>query len=304
MTSVTATRGAIRVLGAPLDLGQSRRGVDLGPTALRYAGLKQALIRLGYAVDDRGNIETVERDTLAEESGVAFLEPVVDACARIYQASREAVADGAIPLVLGGDHSIALGTVGGASHDHRVGVLWVDAHGDFNTPTTSPTGNLHGMPLAALCGRGAAEMVDLGRAGPKVKPEDVVLFGVRSLDPGERELIREVGVTAYTMREIDERGIGPLAAEALERLRATDRLHVSLDLDAIDPREAPGVGTAAPGGLTYRESHLLMELISEQGSLGSVDVVEVNPILDTRNQTAKLALDLICSLFGRTILGP
>ena len=297
-----ADQTTIRIVGVPLDLGQSRRGVDLGPTALRYAGLGPALSRLGYRVEDRGNIETVERDSLPEEPGLGFLRPVVDACERIYDASRRAVADGAVPLVLGGDHSIAVGTVGGVSHEQRTGVLWIDAHGDFNTPDTSPSGNLHGMPLAALCGHGAPELVDAGRPGPKLRPEDVVLFGVRDLDPGEQALIQEAGITTYTMRQIDERGLAPLALEALERLGHLDRLHVSLDMDSIDPREAPGVGTQAPGGLSYREGHLLMELIAEHGGLGSVDVVEVNPILDHQNQTAKLALGLLSSLFGRSIL--
>ena len=300
--STPATQATIRIVGAPLDLGQARRGVDLGPTALRYAGLRSALLGLGYRVEDRGNIETVERDSLPEEPGLGFLRPVVDACERIYEASRQAVADGALPLVLGGDHSIAVGTVGGVSHEHRTGVLWIDAHGDFNTPETSPTGNLHGMPLAALCGYGAPELVDAGRPDAKLRPKDVVLFGVRDLDPGEQALIHRAGVTVYTMRQIDERGLAPLANEALERLGHVDRLHVSLDMDAIDPREAPGVGTQASGGLSYREGHLLMELIAEHGGLGSVDVVEVNPILDTRNQTAKLALGLLSSLFGRSIL--
>ena len=301
-TLATAAQTTIRIVGAPLDLGQSRRGVDLGPTALRYAGLKSALTRLGYQVEDRGNIETVERDTLSPEPGMAFLQPVVDACERIYEASRQAVADGAVPLVLGGDHSIAIGTVGGVSHEHRTGVLWIDAHCDFNTPDTSPTGNLHGMPLAALCGYGAPELVDAGRPGAKLQPEDVILFGVRDLDAGELALIRQAGITTYTMRQIDERGLAPLAIEALEQLGHVDRIHVSLDMDSIDPREAPGVGTQVPGGLSYREGHLLMELIAEHGGIGSVDVVEVNPILDTRNQTAKLALGLLSSLFGRSIL--
>jgi arginase len=301
-TPTSAPQTTIRIVGAPLDLGQSRRGVDLGPTALRYAGLKSALIGLGYRVEDRGNIETVERDSLSEEPGLGFLRPVVDACERIYEASREAMADGALPLVLGGDHSIAVGTVGGVSHGCRTGVLWIDAHGDFNTPETSPTGNLHGMPLAALCGHGTPEFVNVGRPGPKLQPEDVVLFGVRDLDPGEQELIHRSGVIVYTMRQIDERGVAPLAREALERLGHVDRIHLSLDMDSIDPREAPGVGTQVPGGLSYREGHLLMELIAEHGGIGSVDVVEVNPILDTRNQTAKLALGLLSSLFGRSIL--
>ncbi len=303
MSSVAgAARTTIRIVGVPLDLGQARRGVDLGPTALRYAGLRSSLSRLGYRVEDCGNVETVERDSLAAEPGLGYLAPVVDTCERVYRASRKAVAEGALPLVLGGDHSIAVGTIGGVSHEHRTGVLWIDAHGDFNTPDTSPTGNLHGMPLAALCGRGAPELVNVGRDGAKVRPEDVVLFGIRALDPGEQELIQSTGVAAFTMRQIDERGIAPLAAEALERLGAVDRIHVSLDLDCFDPREAPGVGTRAPGGLSYREGHLLMELIAEHGGLGSVDVVEVNPILDTGNRTARLALDMLCSLFGRSIL--
>ncbi len=301
-TPAAAVQTTIRIVGAPLDLGQSRRGVDLGPTALRYAGLKSALTRLGYQVEDRGNIETVERDTLPDAPGMAFLQLVVDACERIYEASRQAVADGAVPLVLGGDHSIAVGTVGGVSHEHRTGVLWIDAHGDFNTPDTSPSGNLHGMPLAALCGHGAPELVDAGRPGAKLRPEDVILFGVRDLDSCEQALIQHAGITTYTMRQIDERGLAPLATEALERLGHVDRIHVSLDMDSIDPREAPGVGTQVPGGLSYREGHLLMELIAEHGAIGSVDVVEVNPILDTRNQTAKLALGLLSSLFGRSIL--
>jgi len=285
-----------------MDLGQSRRGVDLGPTAIRYAGLRRELQRLGYTVDDRGNIPTVERDTLPAGAEADFLPPVVETCGRIYDAVRTAIDEGALPLVLGGDHSIALGAVGGVSHEARTGVLWVDAHGDFNTHATSPSGNLHGMPLAALCGYGVTELVDLGRAGAKVRPEDVVLLGVRSLDQGERELLREAGVAVYTMRQVDERGIASLASEALERLSGADHLHVSLDLDAIDPREAPGVGTQAPGGLSYREGHLLMELLAERGGVGSVDVVEVNPILDHENQTARLALGLLTSLFGRRIL--
>jgi len=301
-TSTAAPQTTIRIVGAPLDLGQSRRGVDLGPTALRYAGLGPALTQLGYQVEDRGNIETVERDALTGEPGMGFLPQVVSACEHIYEAGRQAVAAGDVPLVVGGDHSIAIGTVGGVSHDRRTGVLWIDAHGDFNTPETSPTGNLHGMPLAALCGHGAPELVNLGRPGPKLQPEDVVLFGVRDLDPGEQALIQQTGISTYTMRQIDERGLAPLATEALQRLDHVDLLHVSLDMDSIDPREAPGVGTQVPGGLSYREGHLLMELIAEHGGIGSVDVVEVNPILDTRNQTAKLALGLLSSLFGRSIL--
>ena len=301
---MSTPRPTVRIVGAPVDLGQSRRGVDLGPTALRYAGLAGALTRLGYRVEDHGNIPTVERDALDRPAGIGFLPEVVEACRAIHRACGDALAADAIPLVVGGDHSIAVGTVGGVSHEWRTGVLWIDAHGDFNTPETSPSGNLHGMPLAALCGHGAPELVNLGSPEPRLQPEDVVLFGVRDLDPGERDLIQATGVSAITMRQIDERGVARMAREALDRLDHVDHLHVSLDMDVVDPHDAPGVGTQVPGGLNYRESHLLMELLAEHGKVRSVDVVEINPILDTRNRTARLALGLLSSLFGRSILGP
>ncbi len=285
-----------------MDLGQSRRGVDMGPSALRYTGLNQRLRALGHEVHDRGNIPIAERDTLPSGGGLDYLPEVAAACTKIYQSAREIVAAGGVPLYLGGDHSIAVGTVGGATHDCRCGLLWIDAHGDFNTPETSPSGNLHGMPLAALLGRGAPELADLGRPGPKLSAEDVVMIGIRDLDPQERVALRESGITVYTMRDIDEHGVASIAREGLARLSDHDRIHVSLDMDSVDPTEAPGVGTPVPGGLSYREAHLLMELISEAGTVGSVDVVEVNPILDSRNTTSKLALELVASLFGQTIL--
>ena len=304
MTDANAPAGSpetLCVIGVPMDLGQNRRGVDMGPSALRYAGLKERLERLGYRVEDRGNLELTERDSLERGSGLDFLPHVVRACDAVYQAGREAMRHGTLPLFLGGDHSIAVGTVGGVTHDQRSGLIWIDAHGDFNTPETSPSGNIHGMPLAALMGRGHRDLVDQGRKGPKLPPEDVVLIGVRDLDDGEREALRRSRASVYTMRDIDERGIAKIGLEAVAKLGHLERVHVSLDMDAIDPSFAPGVGTPVPGGLTFREAHLLMELLAEEAHVGSIDVVEVNPILDAGNRTAQLALQLLSSLLGKTI---
>lgn len=291
----------ICVIGVAMDLGQARRGVDMGPSALRYAGLADRLRRLGHTLEDYGNIETPVRDTLPA-GGLAYLPAVIEACETVYHAGRKAIDEGRLPLFLGGDHSIAVGTIGGVSHDEPVGVLWIDAHGDFNTPETSPSGNLHGMPLATLLGKGAEDWVNLGRPGPKLTAADVVLVGVRDLDSQERVHLRESGVTIYTMRDIDEQGMATIAHEALERLSHRPRLHVSLDMDSLDPSEVPGVGTPVPGGLTYREAHLLMEIIADCACVGSVDVVEINPILDNRNHTAKIATELLASLLGQSIL--
>ncbi|GIK39590.1 MAG: arginase [Chloroflexota bacterium] len=292
----------VNIIGMPIDLGQSRRGVDMGPSALRYADLDNRLRRLGHQVIDKGNINIPVRDTLPPEGGLAFLPAVVRAGEAMYQAGQAAIEAGHLPLFLGGDHSIAVGTLGGVTHIGPAGLIWVDAHGDFNTPASSPSGNLHGMPLAALLGLGAAELVNLGRPGPKLQPSEVVLIGVRDLDSQEKVLLKESQIRVYTMREIDERGIAAVAGEALERLSHLPRLHVSLDMDSLDPREAPGVGTPVPGGLTSREAHLLMEIIADCACVGSIDVVEINPILDERNQTAKIAVELIASLLGQTIL--
>lgn len=292
----------IRLIGVPLDLGQARRGVDMGPSALRYAGINDRLRRLGYALEDDGNIAAPVRDTLPPRGGLAYLPAVIQVCHDVYQAGRAALQAGTIPLFVGGDHSIAVGTIGGVSHDEAVGVVWVDAHGDFNTPESSPSGNLHGMPLATLFGLGDADWVNLGRPGPKLAAENIILIGIRDLDQAERLMLKESGVGIYTMREIDERGMAPVVAEALARLSHLSRLHVSLDMDSLDPREAPGVGTPVPGGLTYREAHLLMEILADDGRIGSLDVVEINPILDAGNHTAKIATELIASLLGQSIL--
>jgi len=292
----------VNIIGVPMDLGQSRRGVDMGPSALRYAGLDDRLGRLGYNVKDDGNIDIPVRDMLSREGSLAFLPAVVRACEAMYQLGQTAIEAGHFPLFIGGDHSIAIGTIGGVTHAEPAGLLWIDAHGDFNTPESSPSGNLHGMPLAALLGLGAPELVNLGRPGPKLAPSEVILIGIRDLDDQEKVLLQESKVKIYTMREIDERGMAAVATEALERLSHLPRLHISLDMDSLNPSEAPGVGTPVPGGLTYREAHLLMEIIADSACVGSIDVVEINPILDHRNQTAKIAVELIASLLGQSIL--
>ncbi|MEO8504824.1 MAG: arginase [Acidobacteriota bacterium] len=295
-------RQPVTVVGIPMDLGQSRRGVDMGPSALRYAGLHERLRGIGVPSDDQGNIAIPERVTLPPEGGLAYLPAVVEACERMYEAGREALARDHIPIFVGGDHSISAGTIGGVTHYDRAGVLWIDAHGDYNTPDTSPSGNIHGMPLAALRGFGAPELVNVGRPGPKLPAEDVVLIGLRDLDNEEKRMLRSSGMGIYTMSDIDARGIATVLREALERLEHVDRLHISLDMDCMDPREAPGVGTPVTGGLTYREAHLLMEMLSSTGRLGSMDVVEINPILDIQNRTAEMAVELIASAFGKAIL--
>src|SRR5262245_18160142 len=228
----------VQIIGVPMDLGQSRRGVDMGPSALRYAGLAARLRNLGFEVEDHGNIKTADRDTLPPEGGMAYLPALAQACALMYQAGQQARLAGSLPLFLGGDHSIAIGTIGGVTHEAPCGVLWIDAHGDFNTPETSPSGNLHGMPLGTRLGLGLAELVHLGRPGPKLEPTQVVLIGVRSLDPGERELIKQQRIGVYTMRDIDEKGMAQVAREALNRLTHLPSLHISLDMDNLDPRAA------------------------------------------------------------------
>lgn len=292
----------IRIIGVPLDLGQAQRGVDMGPTAMRYAGLAARLTAQGSQVMDAGNITVPVRDTLADEHRLHYLPSIRTVCDASYAAGRLAREDGCIPFFIGGDHSLAIGTIGGVSHHGPVGLIWIDAHGDFNTPETTLTGNIHGMTLAVLRGEGYPELVNVGRAGPKLLPEDIVMIGLRDLDPLERVRLQESGITIYTMRDIDERGISAITREALERLEHREQLHVSLDMDAIDPQVAPGVGTSTPGGLTYREAQLLMEIIADTGRVSSLDMVEINPILDQSNQTAQIAVELAASLFGKSIL--
>ncbi|RMG44786.1 MAG: arginase [Acidobacteria bacterium] len=292
----------IRLIGVPQDLGQALRGVDMGPSALRYAGLQARLSRLGYEVEDAGNVEVPVRGSVREAGGLACVPAIRGVCERVYRLARRAVEEGRFPLFLGGDHSIAIGSIGGVTHAEPAGVLWIDAHADCNTPESSPSGNIHGMPLAALLGYGLAELVDVGRAGAKLGPADVILFGLRDVDPGERELLKRLGVGAYTMREIDERGVADCAREALVRLSHHRRIHVSFDMDSLDPMTAPGVGTAVAGGLTYREAHLLMELLADDGRVRSADIVEINPMLDERNRTGNIGVELLASLVGQRIL--
>jgi len=274
----------------------------MGPAAMRYAGLAARLTALGCRVSDGGNLLVPVRDTLLDERARHYLPSVSSVCSAAYEAGRRAREEGCIPFFIGGDHSLAIGTIGGISHDEAVGLIWIDAHGDFNTPESSITGNIHGMTLAALRGDGYHELVNCGRPGPKLLADDIVMIGIRDLDPLEKARLQESGITIYTMRDIDERGIGAITHEALKRLKHRQRLHVSLDMDSIDPQVAPGVGTGVPGGLTYREAQLLMEIIADTGRVGSVDMVEINPILDQSNQTARIAVELAASLFGKSIL--
>jgi arginase len=292
----------LAVIGGALDLGSGRRGVDMGPSAIRYAGLDDRLVRLGLECADWGNVETVVPEATASGDPQArFLAQIKEACERIARRVSAVTSDGALPIVLGGDHSIALGTLGGLAATHGAGgVLWFDAHGDLNTPETTPSGNVHGMPLAAALGLANDAFASNAWPLPAVKPEHVFLIGVRSLDDGERELVRRLGVS--TMTDLDRRGVEPVVREALERVADAAFVHVSLDMDVVDPDVAPGVGTPVRGGLSYREAHLAMEIVAESGLLGSMDVVEVNPILDRENATAQLAVELVASALGERIL--
>jgi arginase len=303
MTDAVTRR--IEVIGVPLDLGAGLRGVDVGPSAMRHAGLVGRLRSLGYETIDAGNVLTPVADTVLEGSPVARYAMAVDeVCQKVRAAVASAIRSGAVPLVLGGDHSIAAGSLAGII-DERASprVLWIDAHADLNTPETTPSGNVHGMPLAAALGAAATVFPNLGWRDRSISPAHVVLVGLRSLDPGERELIRRLNLTAFTMADIDRVGIYDVIERALERLDATaEQLHVTFDLDVMDPAVAPGVGTPVPGGMTVREAHLAMELIAQSGTLGSMEAVEVNAIRDHENQTGRLAVDLILSAFGQTIL--
>lgn len=296
-------RKAVEILGVPMDLGQDRRGVDMGPSAIRYARLKSGLEGLGYAVEYLGNVEPPIPELAYVREEIRHLTAVHDVCAKVSGRAWEMVSRGVFPVFLGGDHSISIGTVSGVAATGRTGLIWLDAHADFNTPETSPTGNIHGMPLAVLTGRGHEDLVSIGGEGASVRPEDVVIIGLRSVDPKEQELLRSTGVRTYTMKEVDAYGIARVVRQALNDLSHLERVHLSFDLDAVDPEVAPGVGTPVRGGLTYREAHLVMELINESGMVTSLDVVEVNPILDSRNGTAELAVELVASLMGRRIIG-
>lgn len=295
----------ISIIGLPMDLGQTRRGVDMGPSAIRYAGVVERLEALEIEVDDLGDI-VVGRPRLIENpnSNLKNLELVAKGNEMLAARVDTIIQDNAFPLVLGGDHSIAIGTLAGvAKHYPNLGVIWYDAHGDLNTEETSPSGNIHGMPLAVSIGLGHPDLVNLHGYAPKVKPENVVIIGARSLDQGERELIKSKGIRVFTMHEIDRLGMTKVMEEAINYLaERTDGVHLSLDLDGLDPQDAPGVGTPVNGGISYRESHLAMEMLAESKIVTSAEFVEVNPILDERNKTATVAVALMGSLFGEKLL--
>ena len=300
----------IRVIGVPLDMGASRRGVDMGPSAVRVAGLESRLEALGHQVTDGGNIRVEVAETRASgDKSARYLAEIAETCSRTADAVLKTLEDGMTPLVLGGDHSLAAGSVSGVAEFYRrqsqkIGVIWIDAHSDINTPETSPSGNVHGMPLAALLGLGPEPLGTLFGYSPKIAPENTVLVGVRDIDAAERENLRRAGVTeVYTMRDIDERGMRSVMEDALRAAgRGTAGYHVSLDMDWIDPEDAPGVGTPVRGGATYREAHLAMEILADHGRLLSFEIVEVNPVIDEHNRTADLAVELACSAFGKKIL--
>ncbi len=299
----------IRVIGVPLDLGQSRRGVDMGPSAVRVAGIDARLAELGHAVEDAGNIAVAQPEQKKQGAPRAkYLKEITGTCTRLAELVIKSLEGGALPLVLGGDHSVAVGTVSGVSEFYRrqnqaIGLIWIDAHSDINTPETSPSGNVHGMPLAALMGLGPADLSNIFHFAPKVRPENCVVVGVRDIDVLERENLRRAGVEVLTMRDVDERGMRAVMEEALRIAGSgTAGYHLSLDMDWVDPEDAPGVGTPVRGGVTYREAHLAMEIVADHGRLLSFEIVEVNPVIDEHNRTAELAVELTCSAFGKKIL--
>jgi len=299
----------IRVMGVPLDLGASRRGVDMGPSAMRVAGLEARLEALGHHVTDGGNIQVAIAETQGFGSQSArYLKQIAETCTRTAEAVVKTLEEGRTPLVLGGDHSLAVGSVSGVAEFYRrrgekIGVLWIDAHSDINTPETSPSGNVHGMPLASLLGMGPEALTHIFGYAPKIAPQNTVLIGVRDIDAAERANIQRSGIVVYTMRDIDERGMRAVMEDALRAASAgTAGYHVSLDMDWIDPEDAPGVGTPVRGGATYREAHLAMEIIADHGGMVSFELVEVNPVIDEHNRTAALAVELACSAFGKKIL--
>jgi arginase len=292
-----------------MDLGAGRRGVDMGPSALRLAGLNEKLASIGYEVEDLGNIVVDQPENQPHGSERArFLPQIAHSCSRLADMVEKAAEEGRVPLVLGGDHSVAIGTVTGISRHFRlrqrkIGLIWIDAHADMNTPESSPSGNVHGMPLACIIGLGPPELVCLGGYAPKVDPSNVAIVGLRSVDEIERLNVHETGVHAFTMRDIDERGLRSVMQEAIDYAsKGTDGLHLSFDMDAVDPQEAPGVGTPVRGGITYREAHLAMEIVCDSGKMASMELVEVNPVIDEVNRTALLAVELVMSAMGKRIL--
>ena len=299
----------IRLIGAPMDLGAGRRGVDMGPSALRVAELGSRARELGYTVEDFGDVRVkLPEQQEHGDSNLKYKGPILDTCTELAVAVEKSLGDGSLPVVLGGDHSVAIGSTAGlAAHlrkkKERMGLIWFDAHGDMNTPETTPSGNIHGMALAIALGLGDADLTGIGGFKPKVDPSNAVIVGPRSIDASERVVIEQSGVHVFTMRQIDERGMQAVMKDALKlALDGASGLHVSFDLDCIDPSYAPGTGTTVPGGVTYREAHLAMEMVSDTGKLMAFDLMEVNPVLDEHNQTANLAVELLLSALGKRIL--
>ncbi|MCC6781981.1 MAG: arginase [Planctomycetes bacterium] len=299
----------VRIIGVPMDLGADRRGVDMGPSGIRIAGVAEMLRRLGYQVLDVGDVQVPVPESRDKGPARAkYLPEIREACETLRELVRSAMAAGECPIVLGGDHSIAIGTVAGVAEHHRarqehIGLIWVDAHADMNTPETSPTGNVHGMPLAHVLGLGEPSLAQLGGFAPKVAPENVALIGIRDLDDEEKRTVRRSGVNAYTMRDIDERGMSSIIQEAITKASAgTIGFHVSFDLDGMDPSDVPGVGTPVKGGIDWREGNLLLEAIADSRRMLSFEITELNPILDVRNESGRVAVDMIASAFGKSIL--
>ncbi|HYS23516.1 MAG TPA: arginase [Candidatus Eisenbacteria bacterium] len=299
----------VRIIGVPMDLGQSRRGVDMGPSAMRGAGLQSSLKKLGLQVEDIGNLSVKQPEEMPiGEKRAKYLQEIAETCGDVAAAAEKSLGEGFLPLVLGGDHSIAAGVAAGVANYFRkdkkqIGYLWLDAHGDMNTPESSPSGNVHGMPLAAIMGYGATELVDLLGFKPKAEPGNIVIVGARDLDAQERKIVKKSGIHVFTMRDIDERGMREVMSDALKyAMDDTAGVAVSLDMDFVDPADAPGVGTPVRGGVTYREAHLAMEMIADTESMVSLEVVEINPILDEHNRTALLGVELVLSGLGQKIL--
>jgi len=299
----------IRIIGVPMDLGASRRGVDMGPSALRVAGLQARIKQLGHQVEDIGNISVKQPEEMSYgEKRAKYLAEIADACKDLATIVEKTLDESMMPVVLGGDHSIAAGSLSGvASHfkkkEKKIGLIWLDAHGDINTPESSPSGNVHGMPLAAAMGYGATELVELQGFKPKVEPQNISLVGIRDLDSQEKKLAKKSGVHVFTMRDIDERGMREVMSDALKyAMDDTDGISVSLDMDFVDPSDAPGVGTPVRGGVTYREAHLAMEMLADTEAMVSLEIVEINPVIDEHNRTALLGVELVLSGLGKKIL--
>jgi len=297
----------IEIIGAPATFGQRKLGVNLGPDAIRYAGLVARISAIGHDVKDSGNIQLPELDLNkfnSEQQGLRNLDEIVETSTRLSDAVSNSIENNHFPMIIGGDHSIAIGSISGISkHYENLGVIWYDAHGDLNVPEESPSGNIHGMPLRVLAGEGDEQLVNISNYTPKVKPENIVLIGMRDLDAGERRYIKEHNIKTYTMAEVDRYGIKQVMEETIDYLKdKTDGIHLSLDVDALDPVETPGTGTRVLGGLTYRESHFAMELLHNSKLITSMDLVEVNPLIDHNNDTAEQAVGLVGSFFGETLL--